>query len=231
MKRIGRMTNRDMKTRLDEQTIALRAAREFFNGAVVNLGYGMPGLCANLIPEGRTVYFQSENGVLGYGSLAADEDKDYELINASDQPVTPLPGMSFFDSTASFDMIRGGHVDIAVLGAYQVSAKGDLANWGRPGRPATGMGGGMDLAAGVKRVIITMLHTTKEGAPRIVKECNYPLTAKQCVSLIITDLAVIEVAEIGLILKETAPGWTVPEIQKLTEAKLIPAKNIKEIQL
>ena len=220
-----------IKPRLDEQTIALRAAREFFGGAVVNLGYGMPGLCANLIPEGRTVYFQSENGVLGYGSLAADKDKDYELINASDQPVTPLPGMSFFDSAASFDMIRGGHVDIAVLGAYQVSEKGDLANWGRPGRPATGMGGGMDLAAGVKRVIITMLHTTKEGAPRIVKECTYPLTAKQCVSLIITDLAVIEVTGKGLVLKETAPGWTASEVQRLTEANLVPAMDIKEIEL
>jgi 3-oxoacid CoA-transferase subunit B len=226
MKRID-----EVKPRLDEQTIALRAAREFFDGSVVNLGYGMPGLCANLIPEGRTVYFQSENGVLGYGSLAADKDKDYELINASDQPVTTLPGMSFFDSAASFDMIRGGHVDIAVLGAYQVSVKGDLANWGRPGRPATGMGGGMDLAAGVKRVIVTMLHTTKEGAPRIVNECTYPLTAKQCVNLIITDLAVIEVTARGLVLKETAPGWTVKEIQNLTEAKLVPALNIKEIEL
>jgi 3-oxoacid CoA-transferase B subunit len=225
------MTHYGVKPRLDEQTIALRAAREFFDGSVVNLGYGMPGLCANLIPEGRTVYFQSENGVLGYGSLAADKDKDYELINASDQPVTPLPGMSFFDSAASFDMIRGGHVDIAVLGAYQVSAKGDLANWGRPGRPATGMGGGMDLAAGVKKVIITMLHTTKEGAPRIVKECTYPLTARQCVSLIITDLAVIEVTGKGLVLKETAPGWTVPEIRNLTEANLVQAPDIKEIEL
>jgi 3-oxoacid CoA-transferase subunit B len=220
-----------MKPRLDEQTIALRAAREFYDGAVVNLGYGMPGLCANLIPEGRTVFFQSENGVLGYGSLADDENKDYELINASDQPVVPLPGMSFFDSAAAFDMIRGGHVDIAVLGAYQVSGKGDLANWGRPGRPATGMGGGMDLAAGAGKVIVTMLHTTKDGQPRIVKTCTYPLTAKQCVSLIITDLAVIEVAGEGLIIRETAPGWTVPEIQQLTEAELIPAADIKEIEL
>jgi len=220
-----------MKSRLDEQTIALRAAREFADGTVVNLGYGMPGLCANAVPEGRTVFFQSENGVLGYGSLASDEEKDYEMINASDQPVTPLPGMSFFDSAQSFDMIRGGHIDIVVLGAYQVSEKGDLANWGRPGRPATGMGGGMDLAAGAKKVIVTMLHTTKTGEPRIVKECTYPLTARRCVGIIVTDLAVIEVTGQGLVLKEIAPGWTVPEVQALTEARLTPAADLKEIEL
>jgi 3-oxoacid CoA-transferase subunit B len=220
-----------MKTRLDEQTIALRAAREFTDGAVVNLGYGMPGLCANFIPEGRTVFFQSENGMLGYGSLDTDENKDYEMINASDQPVTPASGMCFFDSAAAFDMIRGGHIDIVVLGAYQVSQNGDLANWGRPGRPATGMGGGMDLAAGAKKVIIMMLHTTKEGEPRIVKECTYPLTARRCVSAIITDLAFIEVTPQGLIIKELAPGWTFQEVQDLTEAKLIPAPDIKEMEL
>jgi 3-oxoacid CoA-transferase B subunit len=220
-----------MKNRLDEQTIALRAAQEFADGLVVNLGYGMPGLCANFIPEGRTIFFQSENGMLGYGNLAADEAKDYELINASDQPVVPLLGMCFFDSAASFDMIRGGHIDIVVLGAYQVSEKGDLANWGRPGRPATGMGGGMDLAVGAKRVIVTMLHTTKAGEPRVVKSCTYPLTAKQCVSLIVTDLAVIEVTGEGLVLKEIAPGWTVPEVQGLTDARLIPAADLKEIAL
>lgn len=220
-----------MKSRLDEQTIALRAAREFTDGSVVNLGYGMPGLCANLVPEGKAVFFQSENGMLGYGSLAADTEKDYEIINSSDQPVTPLPGMCFFDSAASFDMIRGGHIDIVVLGAYQVSEKGDLANWGRPGRPATGMGGAMDLAVGAKRVIATMLHTTKEGEPRIVRKCTFPLTAKQCVSLIITDLAVIEVSREGLILREIAPGWTVQEVQSLTEAELILTPDLKEIEL
>jgi len=220
-----------MKMRLDEQVVALRAAREFEDGSVVNLGYGMPALCANLIPEGRTIFFQSENGILGYGSLATDEEKDYELINASDQPVTPLAGMCFFDSAASFDMIRGGHIDIVVLGAYQVSAKGDLANWGRPDRPATGMGGGMDLATGAKKVIVTMLHTTKEGKPRIVKECTYPITARQCVALIVTDLAVIEVSKQGLVLKEIAPGWTVEEVQALTEPRLAVAADLKEITL
>ena len=220
-----------MKSRLDEQTITLRAAREFTDGSVVNLGYGMPGLCANFVPEGRTVFFQSENGLLGYGSLATDEAKDYELINASDQPVTTTPGMCFFDSAASFDMIRGGHIDIVVLGAYQVSEKGDLANWGRPGRPATGMGGGMDLAVGAGRVIITMLHTTREGEPRIVRDCTFPLTARRCVNLIITDLAVIEVTREGLVLREIAPGWTVLEVQALTGTELTPASDIREIEL
>jgi len=220
-----------MKMRLDEQTIALRAAKEFQDGAVVNLGYGMPGLCANFIPEGRTVFFQSENGVLGYGELAPDEGKDYELINACDQPVTRQPGMCFFDSGISFDMIRGGHIDIVVLGAYQVSEKGDLANWGRPGRPATGMGGAMDLAIGAKRVNVTMMHTTKDGGPRIIKQCTYPLTARECVSTIFTDIAVIEVAPKGLVLKEIAPGWSAEEVQELTQPKLIVASDLKEIEL
>jgi 3-oxoacid CoA-transferase subunit B len=220
-----------MKMRLDEQTIALRAAREFRDGMVVNLGYGMPGLCANLIPEGRTIYFHGENGVLGYGALGEDEEKDYELINASDQPVTRMPGMVFFDSAMSFDMIRGGHIDLVVLGAYQVSQNGDLANWGRPGRPATGMGGGMDLAAGCRELMVMMIHTTKEGAPRIVKQCSFPLTAKNCVDKIFTDLAVIDVTKQGLVLNEVAPGWTAEEVQALTEAPLIVAKDLKEIEL
>ena len=220
-----------MKISLDEQTIALRAAKEFHDGALVNLGYGMPGLCANFIPEGRAVFFQSENGVLGYGQLAPDEEKDYELINACDQPVTRQPGMCFFDSGISFDMIRGGHIDIVVLGAYQVSERGDLANWGRPGRPAAGMGGAMDLAVGAKKVLVTMMHTTKDGAPRIVKKCTYPLTAKECVSTIFTDIAVIDVTPKGLVLKEIAPGWTAEEIQAVTEPTLVISSELKEIEL
>ena len=220
-----------MKTRLDEQTIALRVAKEFEDGMVINLGYGMPGLCANLIPEGRTVYFHGENGVLGYGALGEDQEKDYELINASDQPVTRAPGMCFFDSATSFDMIRGGHIDLVVLGAYQVSQTGDLANWGRPGRPATGMGGGMDLAVGCRGLIVMMLHTTREGAPRIVRQCSFPLTAKSCVDKVFTDLAVMDVTKQGLVLKEVAPGWTAEEVQALTEAPLIIADDLREIEL
>ena len=220
-----------MKMRLDEETIALRAAKEFEDGMVVNLGYGMPGLCANFIPEGRTVFFQSENGTLGYGPLLTDEEKDYELINASDQPVTPLPGMCFFDSATSFDMIRGGHIDVVILGAYQVSERGDLANWGRPGRPATGMGGGMDLALGSKKLMVMMLHTTKEGAARIVRQCTFPLTARNCVKKIFTDIAVIEVTKQGLVLREVAPAWTAEEVQALTEPNLIIGEDLKEIEL
>jgi 3-oxoacid CoA-transferase subunit B len=220
-----------MKTVLDEQTIALRAAKEFENGMVINLGYGMPGLCANFIPEGRTVFFQGENGILGYGPLGIDEEKDYELINASDQPVTSLPGMCFFDSAASFDMIRGGHIDLVILGAYQVSEKGDLANWGRPGRPATGMGGGMDLAIGGKKLMVMMLHTTKEGGPRIVQQCTFPLTAGHCVDKIFTDIAVIDVTKQGLVLQEVAPTWTAEEVQALTEPNLIIGEDLKEIEL
>ena len=220
-----------MKMRLDEETIALRAAKEFEDGMVVNLGYGMPGLCANFIPEGRTVFFQSENGTLGYGPLLTDEEKDYELINASDQPVTRLPGMCFFDSAISFDMIRGGLIDVVILGAYQVSEKGDLANWGRPGRPATGMGGGMDLAVGSKKLMVMMLHTTKEGSPRIVRQCTFPLTARNCVKKIFTDIAVIDVTKQGLVLREVAPAWTADEVQALTEAKLIVGEDLKEIEL
>ena len=213
------------------ERIVLRAARELKDGYYVNLGIGIPTLVANHIPEGVNIVLESENGMLGYGGLATDAEKDYEIINASDQPVTKLPGMCFFDSAVSFDMIRGGHIDIVVLGAYQVSEKGDLANWGRPGRPATGMGGGMDLAAGAKKVVVTMLHTTKTGEPRIVKECTYPLTATGCVSTIITDLAFIKVTNEGLVLKEIAPGWTVPEVQELTEATLIPSPDLKEMEI
>ncbi|OGP64524.1 MAG: succinyl-CoA--3-ketoacid-CoA transferase [Deltaproteobacteria bacterium RBG_13_47_9] len=220
-----------MKTRLDEERIALRAAKEFEDGMVINLGYGIPALCANFIPEGRTVFFQSENGILGYGSLGIDQEKDYELINASDQPVTPLPGMCFFDSAASFDMIRGRHIDMVVLGAYQISEKGDLANWGRSGRPATGMGGAMDLAIGAKKLMVMMLHTTKDENPRIVRQCTFPLTARNCVNKILTDLAVIDVTKKGLVLREVAPGWTVDEVQALTEPKFIVAENLKEIEL
>jgi 3-oxoacid CoA-transferase B subunit len=220
-----------MKMRLDEQTISLRVAKEFENGMVINLGYGMPGLCANFIPEDRTIYFHGENGILGYGALGEDAEKDYELINASDQPVTRAPGICFFDSGMSFDMIRGGHIDLVVLGAYQVSQAGDLANWGRPGRPATGMGGAMDLAVGCRKLIVMMLHTTKEGAPRIVNRCSFPLTAKNCVNKIFTDIAVIDVTKQGLVLKEVAPDWTAEEVQALTEAPLIIAGDLKEIEL
>ncbi len=221
-----------MKQRLDEQTMALRVAKEFEDGMIVNLGFGIPTLAANFIPEGKEVVFQSENGCLGFGGTAIkEEDQDFHLINASGQFVLPQVGMSFFDHAESFSMIRGGHIDLCVLGGLQVSEKGDLANWLIPGREPGGMGGAMDLAVGAARLAIVMTHTTSEGEPKILKECTYYLTAPRCVNLIITDIAVIEVTGDALVLKETAPGWTPEEIQALTEPELIIADDLKPMTL
>ncbi len=222
-----------MKERLRPEVIAMRVGREFFDGAVVNLGFGIPTLASEYIPQGVRVIFQAENGVLDYGRLLTDEDKDrwdFNLVNGSAQFVSPTPGMSVFDIATSFVMIRGGHIDITVLGGLQVSEKGDLANWQAPGRMG-GMGGAMDLAVGSKRVIVTMEHTTKDGEPKILKECTYPLTAERCVNLILTDIAVIEVTEAGLVLKEVAPGWTADEVQELTEPELAVSPDLKAIEL
>jgi len=221
-----------MKPRLDEMAIALRAAKEFPDGAVVNLGFGMPGLCSLAMPEGRRIIFHTENGALGFGPVLTEDKRDQRdlcLINASGQFVSRQPGMSFFDHATSFGMIRGGHIDIAVLGALQVSEAGDLANWSAPGRSG-GMGGAMDLVIGTRKTIVTMEHTTKDNKFKIVKECTYPLTARGCVDLIVTDLAVIEVTGRGLVLKEYAPGWTPDEIQELTEPRLIMAEDLKEME-
>jgi acetate CoA/acetoacetate CoA-transferase beta subunit len=221
-----------MKPRLDRETIALRVAKEFFDGAVVNLGGGIPTLASNFVPEGRTVTFHSENGMLGFGPVEYDEDKQsVYLMNASAQLVQPRPGMCFFDHAMSFAMIRGGHVDISVLGALQVSEKGDLANWMIPERGIGVIGGAMDLAFSCKKLIVAMEHTTPKGGIKIYKKCTYPLTAPEVVDLIITDLAVIEVTKNGLLLKEIAPGWAVEEVQKVTEPKLIIAEDLKEITL
>lgn len=222
-----------MKQRLDPFAIAMRAAKELFDGAVVNLGFGIPTLCSAYIPEGTRVTFHAENGVLGYGSPLTEEEKDrwdIDLINASAQFVVASPGMSFFPIDVSFGMIRGGHIDIAILGGLQVSERGDLANWRIPGRTG-GMGGAMDLATGSKKVIVTMEHTTRSGEPKIVRKCTYPLTARKCVSLVITDLAVVEVTLQGLVLREIVPGWTAGEIQALTEPRLQISPDLKEIEL
>ncbi|MBI2849862.1 MAG: 3-oxoacid CoA-transferase subunit B [Chloroflexi bacterium] len=221
-----------MAERLDEQTMALRVAREFQNGMVVNLGVGTPTLCTNYIPEDREVIFQSENGCLGYGRTAQTEaEQDFNLINASGQFVIGNKGMCFFDHAESFSMIRGGHIDLCVLGGLQVSEKGDLANWLIPGREPGSIGGAMDLAFGAAKLIIVMTHTTRDNEPKILKQCTYALTAPRCVDLVVTDIAVIEVTDRGLVLKETAPGWTVGEVQKLTEPKLIIAPDLKAMAL
>lgn len=221
-----------MKQRLDRDTMGMRAAKELKDGDCVNLGFGIPTLCALYVPDG--VRFETEAGLLGYGRLVmADEiDKaDWHYIDASGRFCTPAPGMAIFDVVTSFAMIRSGRL-ISIMGGFQVSQKGDLANWNTGGDALGGtIGGAMDLAVGSRMVIITMEHTTKEGKPRIVKKCTYPLTAKESVDLIVTDLAVIEVTPGGLLLKEVAPGWTADEIQELTEAELIISPDLKEIEL
>jgi 3-oxoacid CoA-transferase subunit B len=224
-----------VKERLSKEAIAMRITKELFDGAVVNLGIGIPTLVSSYIPEGITVIYHTENGALGFGPVVTaeefQEEVDIDLVNASGQYVTPLPGMCFFHHADSFTMIRGGHVDIAVLGVLQVSEKGDLANWMFPGRGVGNIGGGMDLAFNTKRVIAATEHTTKDGRPKIVRQCSVPLTAPECVDLIVTDLAVIEVIGDGLLLKELAPGWTVDEIEALTEPNLKVAHDLKEIEL
>ena len=223
-----------MKPRLTEDVMALRAVKEFKDGDFINLGAGIPLSCALYIPEGKDVFFEAENGVLGYGHILSAEEwekADFDYVDAGYHPVERVPGMSFFNMALSFDIIRGGHLDATVLGALEVSEKGDLANWTRGSAESGGIGGSMDLALGAKRVIIIMTHTTKDGLPKIVKECKFPLTGKQCVDLIITDLVVIEVTEKGLVLKELAPTWTPEEVQALTEPKLTIADDLREMEL
>ena len=219
------------KERLDREVIAMRVAKELPDGACVNLGIGIPTLVSNYVPEGKTVIYHSESGVLNCGPLAEDGEEDIDLINAGGQFLKMVPGMSFFSSSDAFAMIRGGHIDVTVLGAHQVSEKGDLANWMLPDRGVGNIGGAMDLAAGARRVIVAMEHTDRHNGPKIVKECSYPSTERRCVSLIVTDIAVIEVTGGGLMLKEVAPGWTAEEVQELTDAELILSPDLKEIEL
>jgi 3-oxoadipate CoA-transferase beta subunit len=218
------------KPRLTREQIAQRAAQELPDGAYVNLGWGIPNLIADYLPAGITVYFHSENGILGMGRRAKPGEEDYDLVDAMKIPVTIIPGASFFHQADAHLMTRGGHLDAAVLGAFQVSEKGDLANWKIPGAKGTGnIGGAMDIAAGAETLIVCMEHTTKDGAPKIVKECTYPLTALACVNTIVTDLAVMEVKPEGLRLRDVAPGWTVEEVQNVTGAPLIVKGHVPEM--
>ncbi len=215
---------------LSRELIALRVAQELREGMVVNLGIGLPTLVSNFLPPGEEVILQGENGVLGYTGISEDEF-DPDVINAGGQPITLGPGASFFDSADSFAMIRGGHIDVAVLGGLEVSEKGDLANWYIPERGGGSIGGAMDLACGVHRLIIAMSHTNREGGPRIRTECEFPLTAPAVVDLIVTDLGVIEVESEGLLLREVAPGVSPDYVQKRTEPQLRLSPGLREMQL
>ena len=217
--------------RLDREVIAMRVARELKDGDVVNLGIGIPTLCSQFVPEGRQVLYHSESGVLNYGPMAEPGEEDVDLTNAGGQFLAPYPGMSFFNSAEAFAMIRGGHVDVAVLGALQVSEKGDLANWMLPERGIGNVGGAMDLAAGARRIIVAMEHTDRRGNPKLVNSCTYPLTGAACVSLVVTDLAVIEVTPEGLVLTEAAPGWTAEGVQRHTEPRLTVSPDLTDMRL
>lgn len=208
--------------------IAKRVAKELKDGDVVNLGIGLPTMVANYLPDDKNIFFQSENGFIGLGPAPSEEEEDDRIVNAGAQCVTILPGGVFFDSATSFGIIRGGHVDITVLGALQVDEKGNLANWMIPGKMVPGMGGAMDLVTGAKKVIIAMEHTVK-GNHKILKECNLPLTAAGQVDMIVTEMGVMEVTQDGLLLKEINPEFSVEEVQEATEAKLIIDSNLKEM--
>ncbi len=219
------------KERFNREIVAMRVARELQDGDVVNLGIGIPTLCSQFIPEGRSVVYHSESGVLGYGPMAAPGEEDIDLINAGGQFLAPNPGMSFFNSVEGFAMIRGGHIDVAVLGALQVSECGDLANWMLPERGIGNVGGAMDLAFGAKRIIVAMEHSDRNGNSKIVRECDFPLTAPGCVSLIVTDVAVIRVEADGLLLTEVVPGWTADDVQEITEPTLAVSPNLGDFRL
>jgi len=220
------------KPRLTREQIAERAGRELADGDYVNLGWGIPNLISDHLPKGITVYFHSENGILGMGPRAKAGEEDFDQVDAMKVPVTLIPGASFFNQADAHLMTRGGHLDVAVLGGFQVSGKGDLANWKIPGSKGSGaIGGAMDIASGSKKLIVCMEHTTKDGAPKIVKQCTYPLTGIECTDIVVTDLAVIDVTPEGLLLREVAPGWTPEEVQALTEAKLTFGAKVPEMKL
>ncbi len=221
---------------LNREQIAQRAAQELRDGFIVNLGIGMPTLVANYIPSGMDVWLQSENGLLGIGPFPVDAEVDADLINAGKQTITARKGAAFFSSSDSFAMIRGGHVDISILGAMQVSQQGDIANWMIPGKMVKGMGGAMDLVAGVRKIVVMMEHNAKDGTPKLVKACNLPLTGQRVVSMVISEIAVLEMDEHAkggpkFVLKEVAPGITPDEVRQRTEAEIVIPTHVGTVQV
>ncbi len=216
---------------LDKFGIAKCIARELKDGYYVNLGIGIPTLVANYIPEGIDVVLQSENGLLGMGPFPYEGEEDADLINAGKQTITMVPGSSLFDSATSFGMIRSGRVDLTVLGAMEVTDQGDIANWKVPGKMVKGMGGAMDLVASAKNIIVAMMHTSKDGKSKLLKECTLPITGLKCVKKVVTELGVFEITERGFELKELAPGVTVDEVKAKTEGRLVVEGNIPTVEI